>query len=261
MEIGSLPHIDTIRFERVTFCHEGHDPTLKSCDFTFPPDQIVWLKSHEGAGKTTLLQVMAGLLIPQSGRYFLNDVNAIDMSFEEFLPYRLRIGFTFDYGGLINNRSLTDNLLLPLLYHNLVTETEARLRVNDLIERFDLQKFAKERPAHVPGRIRKMTVLLRGLVTWPQVLLLDDPSVGLGEATAVNFAELIREMRRQGHLRHVFISSYDQKFMSMVPHSVVQMDQGLLYHHVTDGTGMTGGPGTGDDSGSFDDSEKTAVGA
>src|SRR4051812_43440247 len=93
------PDIRTLRFENISFIHEGHDPILKNCDFTFPTDRIVWVKSTEGQGKSTLLQILAGLILPQSGSYFLNEDDVVPMSFEEFLPYRQRIGFTFDYGG------------------------------------------------------------------------------------------------------------------------------------------------------------------
>lgn len=230
MNLLDLPKIDVIRFEGMSFAHEGQDAVLKNCDFDFPTDTIVRLKSPEGAGKSTLMQLMAGLLLPRGGVYRLNDSNVVEMSFEEFLPYRLQIGFTFDYGGLINNRTIRDNLLLPLLYHKLIDEDEARQRVNFLLDRFDLQKYAEERPAHIPGRVRKIAVLLRAIVINPQILLLDDPSVGLGDATQLEFIGLMSDLRDKGYLRHVFISSYDEKFMAQMPHEIVHLDGGLLYH-------------------------------
>lgn len=230
MDFKNLPNIDTLRFEGLRFAHEGQAPILKNCDFEFPADSFVWVKSQEGEGKSSLLQVMAGLTLPQGGCYFMNDLDVVPMSFEEFLPYRLRIGFTFDYGGLINNQSIEENLLLPLLYHKLIDGGEARERVKDLLARFDLKKFASERPAHVPGRVRKLAVILRGLISYPQLLLLDDPSVGLGETTQENFVDYLKELREDGRLRHVFVSSYDEAFMARLPHEIVHLDEGTLYH-------------------------------
>lgn len=229
MDVKSLPTIESIRFEGLNFAHEGYDPTLRACDFEFPTNSVVWVKSEEGAGKTSLLQVMAGLLIPQGGSYYLNERDVVPMSFEEFLPYRLKIGFTFDYGGLINNRSIFDNIVLPLNYHHLLSPADAKTRVKDLIERFDLGKFQKERPAHVPGRVRKLAVLLRGLVTHPDLLLLDDPSVGLGDATQTVFAELLKELHQQGRVKHLFVSSHDERFMRLFRHEIVHLSEGLLY--------------------------------
>lgn len=229
MDFRTLPHIDSLSFQGISFKHEGQDATLVNADFDFNQGAY-WLKSSEGAGKSTVLQILAGLLLPSSGSYLMNGLDVTAMSFEEFLPYRLRVGFTFDYGGLISNQTIQDNLLLPLLYHRLVPEDDARARVDKMIQRFDMEKYRKERPAHVPGRVRKLAVILRGLITYPQVLLLDDPSVGLGEATAQNFAELITELQAKKVLRYVIASSYDDKFMSLLPHDILHLDQGLLYH-------------------------------
>lgn len=234
-DLRNLPKIKQIRFESVSFKHDdGYDPTLHNVDFDFPTDQFVWIKSSEGAGKSTLLQIMAGLLIPQSGQYLINEINITEMSFEEFLPFRLAIGYTFDYGGLISNRSIKDNMLLPLLYHKIISEAEAHERVDQLIKRFDLKKYQDERPAHVPGRVRKLSCLLRTMVIKPQMLLLDDPSIGLGHETSLNFADLINDMRDEGFLQHIFVSSYDDKFMNLFPHQIIHLDQGQIYSQQLD---------------------------
>ncbi len=221
--------INSIKFEAVSFMHDGQDPVLQAADFDFPTDQVIWVKAEEGAGKSTLLQVLAGLQMPQAGKYLINDENVIDMSFEEFLPYRMQIGYSFDYGGLINNRSLFDNLMLPLLYHKMVTGEEAKARVNQLLQVFDIKKYASERPAHVPGRVRKIVCLLRALVMHPQVLLLDDPSVGIGQESVHVFVDCIQRMRKEGILKHIFISSYDEAFMNLFDHQIVHLNEGLLY--------------------------------
>ncbi len=224
----------SIKFEQVTFKYDGQDPVLLNCDFEFPIDQITWIKAEEGSGKSSLLQILAGLQIPQTGKYLLNGENVIDMSFEEFLPMRLQIGYSFDYGGLINNRSLFDNLMLPLLYHKILTGAQAKERVNELIDIFDIKKFAHERPAHVPGRVRKLACLMRALVMHPQMLLLDDPSVGIGQDTIHTFVDLVHDLRKKGYLRNIFISSYDEKFMSLFDYNIVHLNDGQLYFQEVD---------------------------
>jgi len=226
--------IESLKFENITFAHENHDPTLLQSDFEFPMDSVVWVKSSEGEGKSTILQILAGLLIPQHGKYFINNEDVADMSFEDFLPYRLKIGYSFDYGGLINNRTVFENILLPLAYHKVVPYRDAKLRVENLIQRFDIDKFKNERPAHIPGRVRKLTCLLRALVMKPQLLLMDDPSVGLGHDTAQEFVDLIHDMRSEGDLKHIFLSSYDDKFMNMFSYKVIHIDQSQIHQTTND---------------------------
>lgn len=226
--------IESLKFEGVSFAHEGQEPVIQNVEFDFPMKEILWVKAEEGAGKSSLLQILGGLQIPQSGKYLINGENVVDMSFEEFLPYRLQIGYSFDYGGLINNRTIHDNLTLPLLYHKTVSSKEAKERVDEMINLFDLGKFANERPAHVPGRVRKLACLLRSVVMRPQVLLLDDPSVGLGQDSVYAFVDYLHQLRKEGCLNHVFISSYDEKFMNLLNYQIIHIDEGQLYFQAVD---------------------------
>jgi len=229
-----ISKIETMKFEQITFAHETQSPLLHNTDFEFPMNEVVWVKGTEGNGKSTLLQVLAGLTIPQSGRFYINDQNVLDMSFEEFLPYRLAIGYTFDYGGLISNRTVYDNLMLPLAYHKLIPMSEAKTRVMNIIKKFEIEKFAHERPAHIPGRVRKLACLLRALIMEPQVLVMDDPSVGLGQDTLYTFVDYIHEMRNAGFAKHIFMSSYDEKYMSLFNYQIIHIDEGQIYHQIVD---------------------------
>lgn len=226
--------IESLKFEGVSFAHDGQDPIVQNVDFDFPMNEILWVNAEEGAGKSSLLQILAGLQIPQSGKYLINGENVVDMSFEEFLPYRLQIGYAFDYGGLINNRSLFDNLMLPLLYHKIVSPEEAKERVQSMFNDFGISNVAHERPAHVPGRIRKLACLMRTLVMRPQVLLLDDPSVGLGQDSIYVFVDYMNSLRKQGFLNHVFFSSYDETFMNLFDYQIIHLNAGQLYFQAVD---------------------------
>lgn len=227
--------IETLRFEGVCFKHDGFDPVLMNADFEFPKNQVSWIQSEEGEGKSTLLQILSALQLPQAGSYYLNDVDVKEMTFEEFLPYRLKIGYSFDYGGLISNQTLRDNLLLPLKYHKLLPVDQAEKRVDDLLARFDMKQFADERPAHVPGRLRKLTCLLRAVIHHPDLLVMDDPYVGLGVETAENFMRLVQEYREGGVLSHVILSSYDDKFVRPLNPKIVHLNDGQLYLSMVDG--------------------------
>jgi phospholipid/cholesterol/gamma-HCH transport system ATP-binding protein len=224
----------SLRFENVSYFHEGQDPILENADFEFPTEQVCWVKSEEGEGKSTLLQLLAALEVPKIGDYYINDRSVRDMTFEEFLPTRIKIGYSFDYGGLLSNRTLRDNLLLPLLYHRLVPTKQAHAKVNDLIELFDFVKFADERPAHVPGRLRKLTCLLRSVVHEPELLVMDDPFVGLGAETSEKFIAHLKELRMNGKVQNLFLSSYDDQLCQKLNPVVIHIDAGQIYQTVTE---------------------------
>jgi phospholipid/cholesterol/gamma-HCH transport system ATP-binding protein len=221
--------IDSIRFEGVDFAYEGQDPLFEAVDFNFPMDQFTWVKSSSGLGRSSLLQLMASLQMPTHGSMFINEQNVTQMSFEEFLPYRLQIGYGFDFGGLINNRTLFENLMLPLVYHKLCPQQQAFERAYTMFDTLGVVKFMDKRPALVPGGVRKLTCLMRSLITHPQLLLLDDPSVGVGQETILKFFDMVLELRKQGVARHVFISSFDEKMMGLLPHTQIFIDAGQIH--------------------------------
>ena len=121
--------INSLKFEGLEFGYPEQDLIFENVDFDFPLNQFVWVKAGYGSGRSTLLQLIAGLQQSTKGKYLINDQNVSEMSFEEFLPYRMNIGYGFDFGGLINNRTLLENLTLPLEYHKTCTRVQAEDRV------------------------------------------------------------------------------------------------------------------------------------
>ena len=230
----NITDIQSLKFEGLVFGFESQDPLFDKVDFDFPMNQTVWARASSGEGRSSLLQLMAGLQSPSFGKYIINDQNVSEMSFEEFLPYRLNIGYGFDFGGLIHNRSLLENVTLPLVYHKMMTDEEAQEKMRGYFNFLGAGKFMDQKPSMVPGGIRKLTCLVRALATSPEVLLLDDPSVGLGQETILKYFDLVQELRAQGKCQHIFISSFDEKLMSCLDHTEIFIEEGQIYKDLTE---------------------------
>jgi phospholipid/cholesterol/gamma-HCH transport system ATP-binding protein len=194
---------DSLKLENITFSYPNRPPALEKFSLDFPAKPLVWIKAAPGFGKSSLLKIMAGLLSPQEGKYWINDVCVSEMSFSEFLPFRLEMGYSFDMHGLLSNRTIYENLMLPLLFHQRFTTEEADARVCKWMAKFGLAKVRNERPFAVSGGQRKSTVLLRSLIHNPKLVLLDDPMAGLKEDGRAAFAELIEENRREHGLQKI----------------------------------------------------------
>jgi phospholipid/cholesterol/gamma-HCH transport system ATP-binding protein len=222
--------IESLQFDALSFQFETGESVFEAVDFKFPIHQTVWVKAESGSGRSTLLQILAGLQVPSKGRYLINDQPVSEMTFEEFMPYRLQIGYGFDFGGLINNRTLEENLTLPLAYHNLCSQSEAEEKARFYLKELGALKYKDMRPALVPGGVRKLTCLIRALIHEPQMLLLDDPNVGLSQDTILKYFDLIERLKAKGKCQHVFISSFDEKLMNLLPHTEIFVDSGMIYH-------------------------------
>ena len=221
--------IEKIRFENLTFAHEGQEPLFENVHFDFPMNDLVWIKAGHGEGRSALLQLLAVLTTPQRGSYFINDLNTSEMTFEEFLPYRLAIGYGFDTGGLIHNRTVFENLALPLNYHHVMGGKQVKERVLGYLEQFGIMKYKDMRPSIIPGWARKIACLIRSIILHPQMLLLDDPSVGVPQETSLTFFDVLQGLRKEGTLKHIFINSFDDQLMNLMDHTEIFIEEKVLY--------------------------------
>jgi phospholipid/cholesterol/gamma-HCH transport system ATP-binding protein len=221
---GNAAPIESLRFSDVSFHYEKTQPLFADLTIELPPNENVLVIGPSGAGKSVFLKLLAGLLTPVTGLYEINDVNVGDMSFEEFLPFRKRIGYSFDLGGLLANRTIKDNLMLPLLYHNEMSFAEAEARVNELMSLFGIASSQDRRPAAVSGAVRKACNLARAFTLEPEMLILDDPFVGLDREIISNLLKLIERKRSAGRLRHVFFSSRGERVSYTLATCVLQIE-------------------------------------
>lgn len=221
--------IQSLKFESVSFSYPNEENIFQSVDFDFPTMSTVTIDASSVVGRSILLQILAGLVMPTAGRYLINDKSITDMSFEEFLPLRKRIGYSFDLGGLIHNKTLLENCMLPLIYHKIHTELESKDKVMYLFSKFKIEKLANKRPSEVMGGNRKLVNLLRSVIFDPEMLLLDDPTVGLTQETSLLFFDYLNELKSSSNLQHIFISSFDEKFLGLFDHQEILIDNGLIH--------------------------------
>jgi ABC-type transporter Mla maintaining outer membrane lipid asymmetry ATPase subunit MlaF len=201
------PFITSLGFEGVSFAYEGASPVFEKLSCELPLNKNILVAGPAGNGQSTFLKLMAVLLQPGQGRFLVNGLNTTEMSFEEFQGLRRRIGYTFDFGGLFANRTLLDNLLLPLLYHKIEAPNRAEEIAREMAERFYFAHALALRPAAVSGGVRKAVTIVRALMLAPELLLMDDPFTGLDSRVAKELVLKILEMRAEGTIRHVFFTS------------------------------------------------------
>ena len=220
--------IETLRFEKAKFAYEEGQPIFNSLEVDVPMNECIFVSGPNGSGQSTFLKLLAVLVQPQGGHYFINGVDTTEMSFEEFLPFRRQIGYTFDYGGLFSNRTLLDNLSLPLVYHKISTEAEAEDEIRQLAEKFKFVNQLGQRPAAVSGGLRKLVCVLRSFLMKPEMIVMDDPFTGIGPDGSTKLVELIHAKRTTGELKHVFLTSREESWAGRMGCKTLWIDQEKL---------------------------------
>lgn len=201
---------------------------LEGITFELPRHRAIRVAGHTGSGKSAVLKMLAGLLTPLDGEYFINGNPVNEMSFEEFLAYRLHIGYSFDLGGLLNNRTLKENLTLPLEYHKRFSPTQIKEKLAHFLELFNLGTVAERRPSAVSGSQRKACCVARALMMEPQLLIMDDPTTGLGTLAVQALAEHVAAEMKSGRLKFVVLTSDDSVLLSALNPKTLEIRQQWL---------------------------------
>jgi len=170
--------------------------------------------SEQGHGKSILFQIVGGITSPSRGKVLYNGIDIFETDFEKTLPLRLQVGFAFDLGGLLHNRTLFENLMLPLEYHKIHSFSAAKDLVLRMFDKFQISKYRDKRPSFVSGSTRKLTVLIRSLLLEPRFIILDDPFVGLNDIQRATFvSELVQLRKKNGYLTCLFTDSTKSKLL------------------------------------------------
>lgn len=221
--------IERLRFENASFGYSADRPIFKNISFDLPTDRNVLVTGPAGNGQSTFLKLLAVMRQPQSGAFLINGANTTEMSFEEFLPIRMRIGYTFDYGGLFANRSLLDNMTLPLLYHKIYDYDEAKDLARSFASKLTFTNQLEARPAEVSGGLRKMVTIIRMLLMKPEMVVMDDPFTGVDSDSVKKLIQIIQDRRSSGEIRHLFFTSRDEVWPERLGYEPLVIDRGFLH--------------------------------
>ncbi|MEK6554872.1 MAG: ATP-binding cassette domain-containing protein [Bdellovibrionota bacterium] len=228
-----MSSIHSLALKNVTLTVGSGVEIIKDTTLELPTNKVVWIRGISGSGKSTLLKMLCGLVMPQIGEYNINGTNMAQSSFEEFLPLRCKMGYSFDFGGLLNNRTIVQNLALPLMYHESLSPSQAEKELKNLIADFQLDSFREMRPSNVVGGVRKATCVARAFVLNPEMVLLDDPTTGLRNEVKVALKKNIQDRLASGLLKHVFIVTEDFNFIEGLYNHVISIEEKMLSSYST----------------------------
>ena len=196
-----------IRFEQVSKLYPGGHQALQRVSFHLQEGEMAFLTGHSGAGKSTLLKLIAVMERPSDGRvsFHGHDVSRIARC---DVPYiRRQIGMIFQDHRLLMDRSIYDNVALPLIIDGF-TPAEAQKRVSAALDKVGLHDKARYLPLMLSGGEQQRVGIARAIVNTPALLLADEPTGNLDAQLAADIMQLFTEFNDVGTT--VLIASHDQ---------------------------------------------------
>ncbi|WP_211218634.1 ATP-binding cassette domain-containing protein [Thermithiobacillus tepidarius DSM 3134] len=168
---------------------------LENISFSLQAGESVAIQGPSGAGKSTLLGLLAGLDLPTRGQVLLNGIDLFKL--DENARARLRgqsIGFVFQSFQLLPSLTALENVMLPL---ELAGRRDARARAQEILERVGLAQRLSHYPAQLSGGEQQRVAVARAFAPEPPLLLADEPTGNLDQATGARIVDLLFSLNRE----------------------------------------------------------------
>ncbi len=210
----------SVRFENVSKGY-GTFPAAKDVSFEVPKGELFSLLGPSGSGKSTLLRILAGLIIPDSGRVLIGDRDVTDLP-----PQKRDIGFVFQQYALFKHMTVRENVGFGLSVRK-AKKADIDARVSELLEKVRLADKGHRYPAELSGGERQRVALARAMAPRPSVLLLDEPFAAVDAGVRAELREWLLRIHEADPITTLLVT-HDQEEALELSDEVVVLNEGRV---------------------------------
>jgi phospholipid/cholesterol/gamma-HCH transport system ATP-binding protein len=206
----------------------GGRAVLSGVDLSVLPGETLVIIGRSGTGKSVTLRHIMGLLSPDHGaiKVFGEDLAAV--SKRRLKELRMRLGYLFQSGALINWLTVEENVALPLLEHrSRLRPEEVRAKVFEKLRLVSMEDAAAKYPPAISGGMKKRAGLARAIVLEPEVVLYDEPTSGLDPVMAATIDELIVHTREALGVAQVVVT-HDMQSAYRIADRIAMLHEGRI---------------------------------
>ncbi|RWU11299.1 cell division ATP-binding protein FtsE [Pseudidiomarina gelatinasegens] len=214
-----------IKFEQVSKTYPGGFQALNNVSFHLERGEMAFLTGHSGAGKSTLLKLISMMERPTAGRVLINGHDLKRINARQ-IPYARRdIGMIFQDHRLLMDKTVLDNVALPLLIEGYSMQ-EARKRVQASLEKVGLGDKLRHYPMMLSGGEQQRVGIARAVVNKPPLLLADEPTGNLDPKLSMEIIRLFEEFNRVGV--SVLIATHDLGLIARLRYRTLTLRDGRM---------------------------------
>lgn len=189
--------------------------------------EFVFLVGPTGSGKTTILRLLTREVLPTEGSIIVNDWDVVRMPKNKIPHLRKKVGVVFQDLKLLFDRTITENIRLPLEVAGVVPN-EAKRRVEEVLTQVGLFSHKDKFPIQLSGGELQRAAIARALVLSPEILLADEPTGNLDSATSWEIVKLLSDINDKGTT--VIMATHNGDIIKSLSKRIIELDKGHLVH-------------------------------
>jgi len=206
----------------------GSHVILEGVNLRIETGESVVIIGRSGGGKSVLLKHLIGLLKPDAGEVLIDGENIVPMDERELLRVRSRFGMLFQGAALFDSMTVAENIAFPLRRAHLISETEIKEKVTEVLEMVDLPGTGNKNPSELSGGMRKRVGLARAIIYQPQIVLYDEPTTGLDPIMSDSIDQLIIRVRDRLKVTCVVVT-HDMRSARRVGNRILMLHGKKIY--------------------------------
>jgi len=214
-----------VSFSAVAKRYPGGQPALHDVSFALAAGELAFITGRSGAGKSTLLKLIPAIERPSSGSVVVNGQNVGALKRAAIPHLRRNIGLVFQDQKLLYDRSVYDNVMLPLGFSALAPREAAR-RARAALDKVGLLAREKANPVQLSGGEQQRLAIARAVVNRPALLIADEPTANLDEDSAAQIVDIFVDFNRVGVT--VLIATHDRALIERYGGKVLHLEAGRL---------------------------------
>jgi cell division transport system ATP-binding protein len=214
-----------IQFNTVTKHYSSGHQALSQVSFKLPEGQMAFLTGHSGAGKSTLLKLIAMIEMPTQGDILVDGKLLSRISPKHRHEIRQQIGLIFQDPMLLEDRSVFDNVALPLMISGYRYQEIGR-RVRAALDKVGLLAREKHFPCTLSCGEQQRIGIARAVVRKPAIILADEPTGNLDPELAKNIMQLFESFNQVGTT--ILIASHNQALIDQMEYPVMELKEGRM---------------------------------
>lgn len=217
---------EIVRFDQLSYRYAGGGAdVLSNISFSMDKGEMVYVTGPSGAGKSTLLRLIAGLCRPNRGQLVAMGQNLATIRSRQLPAFRQNIGLVFQNFNLLNDRTVFDNVALPLVIRGYAHADVGR-RTRAALDALGLLRKEKALPLTLSGGEQQRVGIARAIVTKPALILADEPTGNLDPEMAIDVMRGFERFNEAGVT--VMIATHAIDIIEALPHRNIHLERGAI---------------------------------